>query len=33
MSTRHYLMGWICNCINNARLGVGDFIEIKDKEE
>ena len=28
-----YLMGWICNCINNARLGVGDFIEIKDKEE
>lgn len=28
-----YLMGWICNCINNARLGVGDFVEIKDKEE
>ena len=28
-----YLMGWICDCINNARLGVGDFIEIKDKEE
>ena len=28
-----YLMGWICDCINNARLGVGDFVEIKDKEE
>jgi len=28
-----YLMGWIGNCINNARLGIGDFIEIKDKEE
>lgn len=26
-----YLMGWICDCINNARLGVGDFVEIKDK--
>ena len=28
-----YLMGWIASCINKARLGVGDFIEIKDKEE
>lgn len=28
-----YLMGWICDCINKARLGQGDFIEIKDKEE
>lgn len=27
-----YLMGWIGNCINNARLGIGDFIEIKDEE-
>lgn len=25
-----YLMGWICDCINKARLGIGDFIEIKD---
>lgn len=23
-----YLMGWICDCINKARLGIGDFIEI-----
>lgn len=28
-----YRIDLICNCINNARLGVGDFIEIKDKEE
>lgn len=27
-----YLMGWICDCINQARLGVGDFIEIKENE-
>lgn len=30
---RAYLMKWIYDCINKARLGVGDFIEIKDKEE
>lgn len=28
-----YLTGWIGSCINKARLGVGDFVEIKDKEE
>ena len=28
-----YLIGWIASCINNARLGIGDFVEIKDKEE
>lgn len=28
-----YLTGWIASCINKARLGVGDFVEIKDKEE
>ena len=28
-----YLMGWIASCINKARLGIGDFIEIKDKEK
>ena len=28
-----YLMGWIASCINKARLSVGDFIEIKDKEK
>lgn len=28
-----YLIGWIASCVNKARLGVGDFIEIKDKEE
>lgn len=28
-----YLLGWIAACINNARLGKGDFVEIKDKEE
>ena len=27
-----YLMGWICDCINKARLGIGDFVELKDKE-
>ena len=27
-----YLMGWICDCINKARLGFGDFIEIEDDE-
>lgn len=27
------LMGWIASCINKARLGVGDFIELKDKEK
>ena len=24
-----YLIGWITSCINMARLGVGDFIEIE----
>lgn len=28
-----YLMGWIASCINNARLGIGDFVELKDKEK
>lgn len=28
-----YLMGWIASCINNARLGIGDFVELKDEEE
>lgn len=28
-----YLMGWICDCINKARLGIGNFIEIKDIKE
>jgi hypothetical protein len=28
-----YLLGWIAGCINKARLGIGDFVEIKDKEE
>lgn len=28
-----YLLGWIASCINKARLGIGDFVEIKDKEE
>lgn len=27
-----YLIGWIASCINKARLGIGDFIEIKDEE-
>lgn len=26
-----YLIGWIASCINNARLNIGNFIEIKDK--
>ena len=25
-----YLIGWISSCINKARLGIGDFVEIKD---
>ena len=25
-----YLIGWIASCINKARLGIGDFIEVKD---
>ena len=25
-----YLLGWIASCINNARLGIGDFVEVKD---
>ena len=28
-----YLIGWIVSCIGKARLGIGDFIEIKDKEK
>ena len=28
-----YLIGWIASCINKARLGIGDFVELKDKEE
>lgn len=28
-----YLIGWIASCINNARLGIGDFVELKDNEE
>lgn len=28
-----YLMGWICDCINKARLGIGDFVELKELEE
>nr|DAG40112.1 MAG TPA: hypothetical protein [Caudoviricetes sp.] len=28
-----YLMGWVASCINKARLGIGDFVEIKDKKE
>ena len=28
-----YLTGWIGSCINKARLGIGDFVELKDKEE
>ena len=27
-----YLMGWIASCINKARLGIGDFIEIENDE-
>ena len=25
-----YLIGWIASCINNARLCIGDFVEVKD---
>lgn len=25
-----YLMGWIISCIDKARLGIGDFVEVKD---
>lgn len=28
-----YLLGWIASCINKARLGIGDFVELKDKEK
>jgi hypothetical protein len=28
-----YLIGWISSCINKARLGIGDFVEIKDREK
>ena len=28
-----YLIGWIASCINKDRLGIGDFVELKDKEE
>lgn len=28
-----YLIGWIASCINKARLGIGDYVEIKDKEK
>lgn len=28
-----YLIGWIASCINKTRLGIGDFVELKDKEE
>ena len=28
-----YLFGWVASCINKARLGIGDFVEIVDKEE
>lgn len=27
-----YLMGWIASCINKARLGIGDFIEVEYKD-
>lgn len=27
------MIGWIASCINKARLGIGDFVEIVDKEE
>ena len=27
-----YLIEWIASCINNARLGIGDFVELKDKK-
>lgn len=28
-----YLLGWIADCINKARLGIGDFIELKHETE
>ena len=28
-----YLLGWIASCINKARLGIGDFIELKHETE
>ena len=28
-----YLIGWIASCINKARLNIGDYIEIKNKEK
>lgn len=29
-----YLIEWVASCINKARLGIGDFVELKeDKEE
>ena len=28
-----YLIEWIASCINNARLGIGYFVELKDKKE
>lgn len=28
-----YLIGWIASCINKARLDIGDYIEIKEKEK
>lgn len=27
-----YLFGWVASCINKARLGIGDFIEIENDE-
>ena len=28
-----YLLGWIAGCINNARFGIGDFVEVKDVKD
>lgn len=28
-----YLMGWVASCINKARLGQGEFIEIKEDKK
>lgn len=28
-----YLLGWIADCINKARLGIGDFMELKHETE
>ena len=28
-----YLLGWIASCINKARLGIGDFVEVKDVKD